>query len=92
MATARVRVRVGSPVGLHARPAALFVQAVVASGLPVFVSKPDDAGGGAGPVDARSILAVLALDVACGDEVELVTDGENADDVLTSLATLLAAG
>jgi PTS HPr component family protein len=43
-------------------------------------------------VDARSILAVLALDVACGDEVELATDGERADDVLASLAALLAAG
>ena len=70
----------------------MFVQAVVASGLPVFISKPDDAGAGASAVDARSILAVLALDVACGDEVELVTDGENAADVLASLAALLAAG
>lgn len=94
MATARARVRVGSSVGLHARPAAVFVQAVVASGLPVFISKisaPDDAGAGVGPGDARSILAVLALDVGCGDEVELVTDGENADEVLASLAALLAA-
>ena len=84
--------RVGSPVGLHARPAALFVQAVVSSGLPVFISKPDDAGVGSGPVDARSILAVLALDVACGDEVELVADGEHAGDALASLAALLAGG
>ncbi len=83
--------RVGSRVGLHARPAAVFVQAVVASGLPVFISKPDDAGVGASPVDARSILAVLALDVGCGDEVELVTDGDNAADALASLAALLAA-
>lgn len=91
MATARVRVRVGSPVGLHARSAAVFVQAVVASGLPVFISKPDDERAGAGGVDARSILAVITLDVACGDEVELVADGEHAGEVLASLALLLAA-
>jgi phosphocarrier protein len=85
-----VRVRVASPVGLHARPAAVFVQAVAACGLAVSLSKPD--GAGSAPVDARSILAVLALDVACGDEVELVADGEHADDVLASLAALLASG
>jgi phosphocarrier protein len=87
---AAVRVRVASPVGLHARPAGVFVQAVVASGLPVVISKPDDAASA--PADARSILAVLALDVACGDDVELTADGERADDVLAALAALLASG
>jgi phosphocarrier protein len=87
---AAVRVRVASLVGLHARPAAVFVQAVAASGLAVSISKPDDVGSL--PVDARSILAVLALDVACGNEVELVADGDGADDVLASLALLLARG
>jgi phosphocarrier protein len=86
---AAVRVTVASPVGLHARPAAVFVQAVADSGVAVFLSKPDDAGSA--PVDARSILAVLALDVACGDEVELAADGEHADAVLAELAALLAS-
>ncbi len=84
---ATLRVTVASPVGLHARPAAVFVQAVRSSGLPVLVSKPAEASA---PVDGRSILAVLALDVGCGDDVELVADGERADDVLASLAALLA--
>ena len=83
-----VRVTVASPVGLHARPAAVFVQAVVASGLPVVISKPDDASSA--PVDARSILAVLALDVRAGDSVELAASGEHADAVLAELAALLA--
>ena len=51
------RVVIGSKVGLHARPAALFVQA--AAKQPVKVSIAKD---GKSPVDARSILAVLALD------------------------------
>ncbi|HXR42901.1 MAG TPA: HPr family phosphocarrier protein [Acidothermaceae bacterium] len=85
---ASVRVVVASPVGLHARPAAVFVQAVIDSGLPILLSKSDAAGSA--PVDARSILAVLALDVAHGDEVELIADGEDAGDVLSSLAALLS--
>jgi phosphocarrier protein len=85
---ASVRVVVASPVGLHARPAAVFVQAVIDSGLRVLLSKPD--ADGSAPVDARSILAVLALDVAHGEEVELAADGEGADAALAGLARVLA--
>jgi phosphocarrier protein len=60
-------------VGLHARPAAMFVKAATAAGVPVTVEKP---GGEA--ADARSILAVLSLDVRGGDRVVLRTDGDDA--------------
>jgi phosphocarrier protein HPr len=67
------RVVIGSKVGLHARPAAMFVQA---------------AGGD--PVDARSILSVLALDARGGDEVVLAAEGDGADQALDELAALVA--
>ncbi|MDE3720812.1 HPr family phosphocarrier protein [Nocardiopsis sp. N85] len=79
-------VAVGSVLGLHARPATLFVQAVNATGLPVTV-----AGEGQDPVDARSLLAVMSLGVKHGEEVTLATEGENADEALDSLAELLAS-
>ncbi|WP_432523585.1 HPr family phosphocarrier protein [Kineococcus sp. SYSU DK006] len=60
---------VGSRVGLHARPAALLVQAVTASGLPVTLSLGDR-----GPVDARSILLVMGLGARHGDRVVLSVD------------------
>ncbi len=60
-------------VGLHARPAALFVQAAVAAGASVTVGRP-----GADPVDARSILSVLSLDVRGGDSVVLRTEGDES--------------
>lgn len=60
-------------VGLHARPAAMFVKAAAAAGVPVTVAKP-----GGEPADARSILAVLSLDVRGGDQVVLRTDGDDA--------------
>lgn len=65
-------------VGLHARPAALFVKAATAAGVPVTVARPDG-----DPVDARSILAVLSLDVRGGEQVVLRTDGD--DGVLDAL-------
>ena len=78
-------VLIGSSVGLHARPASLFVQA--AARLPVRVKI---AKAGSDPVDARSILSVLALDARHGDEVILTAEGEGSEAALEQLATLLA--
>jgi phosphocarrier protein len=75
---------VASSVGLHARPAALFTKAAKGSGLPVTIRKGDGA-----PVPAASILAVLTLNVAHGDEVTIDVDGDGADDVLDRLVALL---
>ena len=57
---------VASRVGLHARPASLFVQAAAATGLPVTVAVGDGE-----PVDARSILMVMGLGAKHGDLVTL---------------------
>ncbi len=77
-------VAIGSSVGLHARPAQIFVAAVQESGLAVTIAKV----GGA-PMDARSILGVMALGAKHADEVELAAEGDNADAVLDGLVELL---
>jgi phosphotransferase system HPr (HPr) family protein len=74
-------VTIASAVGLHARPAALFVQAVEASGADVTISKEGRT------VDADSLLAVMTLGAVHGDVVTLTADD---DAVLDSLAALLA--
>jgi phosphocarrier protein HPr len=80
------RVVVGSKVGLHARPAAIFVQAAARQPVKVTIAK-----GGGSPVDARSILAVLGLDVRGGQEVVLVAEGgEAAEAALDELAEVVA--
>jgi phosphocarrier protein HPr len=76
---------VGSKVGLHARPASLFVQAVSRQPVKVTIAKL-----GAAPVDARSILSVLALDARGGDEIVLAAEGDGADAALDELAALVA--
>jgi len=75
---------VASRVGLHARPASLFVQAVTATGLPVTIAK-----SGGDPVDARSILMVMGLAVGNNDEVTLAAEGDGADAALDQLVELL---
>ena len=78
-------VRVGSTHGLHARPAKLFTQAAAASGSSVTIAK----SGGA-PVNAASILAVIAQGIDHGDEVTIVVDGGDEQAVLDQLVELLS--
>ena len=75
---------VGSSVGLHARPAALFVQAAARQPVKVRIAK-----SGGDPVDARSILSVLGLDARNGDEVILTAEGDGDQAALDELAALL---
>jgi phosphocarrier protein len=71
---------VASQVGLHARPAMLFTQAVAASGAPVTIGRP-----GAARVDASSILFVMSLGVGGGEEVVLESPDEAALEQLVAL-------
>ncbi|WP_068253055.1 HPr family phosphocarrier protein [Janibacter corallicola] len=75
---------IASPVGLHARPAALFVREAAASGLDVRIGRP-----GEEPVDATSILGVMTLGAGHGERVEVVAEGEGADAALDELTALL---
>ena len=70
--------------GLHARPAAMFVQAASKSGLAVKIGRP-----GEEPVDASSILSVMGLGAKHGETVELTAEGDNADEVLDALVANL---
>ncbi len=85
MSEASRTVRIGSSNGLHARPAKLFAQAVKQSGANVTIAK-----GSGSPVNAASILGVIALGVEYGDYVTLTADGETAEQTLDTLAELLA--
>jgi phosphocarrier protein HPr len=82
---AQVTVTLGSSVGLHARPASVFVQSAAKQPVPVKIVKL-----GGGPVDARSILLVLGLPARGGQEVVLTAEGEGDEQALTELAALAA--
>ena len=67
--------KISSPVGLHARPAALFSQAAKDSGCLVKLAKII----GNQPllfVDGASILRIMTLDVKHGDEIVVRIEGE----------------
>jgi phosphocarrier protein HPr len=78
-------VTIASAVGLHARPAALFVQLAGESGLDIEIGRP-----GEDAVDATSILGVMALGAKHGEEVVLTAEGDGADEALDGLVALLS--
>lgn len=75
---------IASRVGLHARPAAVFVKAAAEQPVRVTIRKGDSV-----PVDAASILAVMTLGAEQGDEVTLAAEGDGAEEALEALAALL---
>ncbi|RPF25929.1 HPr family phosphocarrier protein [Georgenia muralis] len=76
---------IASRVGLHARPAAVFVKAAAATGLEVTIGRP-----GSEPVAADSMLEVMTLGAGHGDEVVLSAEGDGAERALEDLTALLA--
>ena len=70
--------------GLHARPAARFVQQASASAAALTLRKE-----GGEPIDAKSMLSVLALGVREGDQVILAGE-DSAGQLLDELAALLS--
>ena len=74
------RVTVKAAVGLHARPAAVFVKAVNELKTPVTLRKPEGE-----PVNAGSILAVLTLNVQANDDIILQSEDETALDRLVDV-------
>jgi phosphocarrier protein len=80
------KVSVNSEVGLHARPAATFVQTAAKAPFDVTIAKVKGT-----PVNAKSILAVLALDVQQGDSVVIAAEGEGAEELVDQLAQIASA-
>ncbi|GAA1218438.1 HPr family phosphocarrier protein [Rhodoglobus aureus] len=79
-------VTIGSKVGLHARPASVFAQAVGTCGVKVMLTDSTDK-----TVNAASILSVLSMGIEFGDSVTLSSDDEGAETALDSLAALLSS-
>lgn len=79
------RVTVASKVGLHARPAALVAKTAAAQAVPVTIAKD-----GAAPVPAGSLLSLMTLAAAHGDEVVIAAEGDGAQAAVDAVAELVA--
>ena len=71
------------PQGLHARPAALFVQMATRFASRVTVKK------GRKAVDGRSIMGLLTLAAQPGSRISIITDGPDAQEALEQLSRMM---
>ncbi len=83
-----VRETVRNEVGLHARPAAIFVQSANKFRSRITIRNVKSNGA---PVNAKSILHVLTLGVSQGDEVEILVEGEDEASAAAALKQLLVS-
>lgn len=74
---------VASAVGLHARPAAIFANAVDDTGFDITLTFAGE------EADAASVIEVMALGIGHGDEVVLTCEDDAASECLDVLVELL---
>lgn len=86
MAEATIQVR--HKVGLHARPAALFVQTAAKYSSKIRVKNLTANGNF---VDAKSIIMVLTLGVMKDQEVVIQAEGADEESALRALRSLIDA-
>lgn len=70
--------------GLHARPAALFVQIANKFDCNVIVRK------GKEEVNGKSIMGIMMLAAARGSEIMVIAEGEDAHKVIEELENLVS--
>ena len=80
-----IRLTVNAPHGLHARPAARFVQTASSFDARVTIR---DLTNGRGPADAASLNGVAMLGATQGHEVEVAASGPQASEALAAIHAL----
>ena len=78
---------VRNKVGLHARPAAMFVQLANKYKSEILIAKTEDGDGR--EVNAKSILSILTLAVCQGTEVRIKATGEDENEAVGALCELI---
>lgn len=76
-------VEVKNPKGLHARPAALFVQTAGRFMADIWIEKDSK------KVNAKSIMGLMSLAIAKGTEVKICADGEDEQTAIKELVDLI---
>lgn len=83
------KIVVNNKVGLHARPAAVFVQTASKYKSDIKVSCLDNQTGNPRVANAKSILSILTLGVFQGTEITIQATGEDEEAAVNSLVELV---
>ncbi len=78
--------KIVNPMGLHMRPAQIFVKEMMSFGCDVSVVYQGK------NINAKSIMSLMAACIKQGSEIEIVCSGENEQDCLKAAVALIESG
>ena len=81
-------VTISNKLGLHARPAMLFVETASKLGSSITVRRCDQDES----VDGKSIMQMMMLAATRGTEIEIIAVGADASDAVQRLVSLVKSG
>ena len=84
-----VTTTVTNPSGLHARPASMFVEAAKCYVSKVFIK---NVTRGSEAKNAKSVVLLLTLAIACGNQIEISAEGDDEVQAVTHLVKLIESG
>ena len=76
---------VQNQVGLHARPATFFIQKANEFKSSIWVEKEER------KVNAKSLLGVLSLGITKGTAINIIADGLDEEEAVTTLVNLISS-
>ncbi len=78
-------ITIENPLGLHARPAAIFVQAASRFSSEIHVVRGDIR------VSGKSIMGIMMLAAEQGAEIVVEIEGDDAEECIEALSAVLSA-
>lgn len=78
-----LRVKILNKIGLHARPAARFTETCKKYKSSITIRKGNMQANG------KSLLDLLKLNVLQGDEIEIIINGDDADDARNAIIDII---
>ncbi len=73
-------------LGLHARPAAMFVKVSSAHQAEIWVEKDDE------QVNGKSIMGLMMLAAGYGSKLTVTAEGHDAEQAMAQIAALIEGG
>lgn len=76
-------IRIENELGLHARPASLFVQLANKFASDIFVEKEGDT------VSGKSIMGIMMLAAGKGAKIKIIAEGRDAEEAIRRFKELI---
>lgn len=77
------KVTLTNEIGLHARPASIFIRAAVQFPCDIIVEKDGRS------YNAKSIMSILSMSASNGEELTIRASGENEEEAVKSLVDVI---